>query len=69
MQNRPVVIGVGFAFLLLSCTPTVRVKHEVEPIHVTVDVYVKVQRELEEFFQFEEKLESTKDEGEQSSTD
>jgi hypothetical protein len=32
------------------------VKHEVAPIHITVDVNVKVQEELDEFFDFEDRI-------------
>jgi hypothetical protein len=66
MRNRFWVVVLELLLVLSVCTPTIRVKHEVEPIHVTVDVYVKVQRELEEFFRFEEELEETSDEGEES---
>lgn len=50
--------GFALAFLPLSCTShRVTVDPiEVKPIQVTVDVNVKVQRELEEFFQFEEEI-------------
>ncbi|MBD3421394.1 MAG: YnbE family lipoprotein [Chitinivibrionales bacterium] len=43
--------------LVIACQPTVTVKHKVEPIHITVDVNVKVQQELEEFFDFEDEIE------------
>ena len=38
---------------LPSC---VSVKHEVQPIHITMDINVRVQRELEDFFSFEDQL-------------
>jgi hypothetical protein len=47
-----VVAGVG-------CSPTMTVKHEVAPIHITVDVNVKVQEELDEFFDFEDRVMET----------
>ncbi len=50
------VCAAGMALAAVSCGPTVTVRHEVEPIYVTVDVYVRVERELEEFFAFEEQF-------------
>lgn len=41
---------------LVACSPTMTVKHEVAPIHITVDVNVKVQEELDEFFDFEDRI-------------
>jgi hypothetical protein len=50
---------VGLGLFVASCT-----KHqvqvdpiEVKPIHVTVDINLKVDRELEDFFDFEEPIE------------
>lgn len=43
----------GMLFMLSACG-TVRVKHEVEPIYITVDVNIKVQQELNDFFDFED---------------
>ncbi|MGH7492854.1 MAG: hypothetical protein ACREOO_10720 [bacterium] len=42
--------------ILGACSPTVKVKHEVAPIFITVDVNIKVQKELEDFFNFEEEV-------------
>jgi hypothetical protein len=42
----------GAVMFLEACSPTVKVKHEVAPIFITVDVNIKVQKELEDFFQF-----------------
>ena len=41
-----------------GCSPTVKVKHEVAPIFITVDVNIRVQKELEEFFNFEDEVKS-----------
>ena len=30
------------------------IKHEVKPIYATIDINIRVQKELEEFFDFEE---------------
>ena len=37
---------------------------EVKPIHITVDVNVKVQRELDEFFAFEDKVDPARTDSE-----
>jgi hypothetical protein len=56
---RSAVVSLGLIACLGSC-----LRHrldtepiEVKPIHVTVDVNVKVQRELQEFFDFEKAVE------------
>jgi hypothetical protein len=36
--------------LLGSGCMTVRTEHRIEPIHITLDVNLKVQRELDDFF-------------------
>jgi hypothetical protein len=41
-------------FVVSACGPTLTIKHEVAPIYLTVDINIKVQKELEEFFAFEE---------------
>lgn len=53
-------LGVAAAglFLLPACTHTVKVEPiEVKPIHLTVDVNLKVDRALDDFFAFEDKYE------------
>jgi hypothetical protein len=42
--------------LISSCSHTVTVKHEVEPIFITVQVNIQVQEQLNDFFDFEEEL-------------
>ena len=42
--------NVSLLALLLFMTACVSVKHEVEPIHVTIDVNVRIQEELDDFF-------------------
>ena len=40
-----------------GCSPKVSVEPiEVKPIHITMDVNIRVQRELDQFFAFEDKL-------------
>jgi len=42
---------------LFGCGPTVKVKPiQVEPIHITMEVNVRVDRELDQFFDFEEEI-------------
>lgn len=52
------VAAFGLVLAAQGCSPTVRVKHEVEPIFITVDVNIKIQKELEGFFDFEEQSET-----------
>ena len=41
--------------VLAGCTPRIKVDPiKVEPIHLTVDIRLQVDRELDEFFDFEE---------------
>jgi predicted transcriptional regulator len=49
--------------LVMSCSHTLTVKHQVEPIFITVQVNIKVQEELNDFFDFEEEIEGTDSEG------
>ncbi len=51
-------IAVGAVIVLGSCTQhTVRVEPvEVKPIHVTMDINLRVQKELQQFFDFEEQV-------------
>lgn len=52
-------LSVLLAFLASSCGHTVDVKPiKVEPIHVTMDVNIRVEKELDQFFAFEEELQS-----------
>ena len=44
-----IAIGLLLISLLSGCL-TIRTEHKVEPIHVTVDVNLKLQRELDDFF-------------------
>jgi hypothetical protein len=58
---------------MAGCGPTVTIKHEVEPILLTVNVNIRVEKELEEFFDFEksrdEKAEAGKGEAKKSGTE
>jgi hypothetical protein len=51
-----IAAACGVVMILEACSPTVKVKHEVAPIFITVDVNIKVQKELEDFFNFEEEV-------------
>ena len=49
-----------FVSTIAGCTHRIKVDPiKVEPIHVTVDINVKVDRELESFFDFEEQYDAT----------
>lgn len=39
--------------IFLGCSHTVTVKHEVEPIFITVQVNIQIQEQLNDFFDFE----------------
>jgi len=55
-----ILAGAAMAFLVLpSCTRhTVRLEPiEIKPIHITMDINIKVDRQLDDFFAFEEKVE------------
>ncbi len=50
-----VFIGLGVAWV--ACAHHVKVDPvEVKPIKMTIDVNIKIDRELDEFFEFEERL-------------
>lgn len=66
LHSRPLICAAASitAIVLMStlagCTHRIKVDPiKVEPIHVTVDINVKVDRELESFFDFEEKYDTT----------
>lgn len=44
------LFGILFILTVGGCTHGLESRHEVDPIHITIDVNVKVERELEEFF-------------------
>ena len=67
-MRQPFLWLIAAVLLTGSCSgPALTVRHQVEPIHVTVDVYVKVEKELESFFQFEEEFEESDESNDQSS--
>ena len=57
------VLPAALWLLALGCSHTITVKHQVEPIYITVQVNIQVQQQLNEFFDFEEDVEETKPEG------
>ena len=50
----PIIAG-GIALMLTGCW-TVTVKHQVEPIYITMNVNVKVEKQLNDFFDFEDEV-------------
>ncbi len=55
------ITQIFYIYLLLQfstgCISNVTLKHKVEPIHITVDINVKVQEDLNDFFEFEDDIE------------
>jgi hypothetical protein len=52
-KRTSVLVLLSAAWLLTllgSGCMTVRTEHRIEPIHITLDVNLKVQRELDDFF-------------------
>jgi len=45
--------GAAAVLGMLSTSCGVTVEHKVEPIYITVDVNIKIQKELEKIFEFE----------------
>lgn len=59
-MNRPYLLAAAFAPLLLAGCINVKTEPiEVKPIHITVDVNVKVERALDDFFGDLDKKSST----------
>ena len=46
------IIAGGVVLMLSGCW-NITVKHQVEPIYITMDVNIKVEKQLDEFFDFE----------------
>jgi hypothetical protein len=61
IRSAPLLLAVACsACARLDTRSVVDVKPiRVEPIHITVDVNVRIDRELDQFFAFEEQLEPT----------
>ena len=65
LTTTSLAAGTGLLLLAAACTQhkidtasTVDVRPiEVKPIHITVDVNVRIDRQLDEFFAFEEEVE------------
>lgn len=61
---KPLWLGVTAAGLLLlpACTHTVKVEPiEVKPIHMTMDINLRMEKAVTDFFDFEEKYEEPGD--------
>ena len=47
----------GCALLFTGCTHTVKVEPiQVQPIHITMDIYLRVERQLDDFFGFQKEM-------------
>ena len=49
------ILSLGIVLMLTGCW-NITVKHQVEPIYITMDVNVKVEKQLDEFFDFEDEV-------------
>ena len=56
-RSRLAIPTLAAAALVAGCQP-ITVEHKVDPIYITVDINLKVDRELDEFFDFEEEIEA-----------
>ena len=55
MPNAKIIFAVPLALAAIGCTPKVQVIHKVpDPIQITIDVNVKIDKDLDSFFDFEE---------------
>jgi len=50
MSKSATVIIIGATSLILSGCVSVKTEHKIEPIHITMDINVKVDRALDDFF-------------------
>ena len=58
MRHKPLrIVGLLACPLMLIAIGTGCVKHTVEPIHITIDVNLRVDEELKDFFRFENRIE------------
>ncbi len=48
-KKIPVIFIIGMSIILSGCV-SVKTQHKVEPIHITMDINVKVDRALDDFF-------------------
>lgn len=50
MRNRTLAVGLLiFAVTMVGGCLSIKTEHEIKPIHITMDVNLKVQKELENF--------------------
>lgn len=57
MKTEAIMIAAaGLAAALPGCTRVAVDPIEVKPIHITMDVNIRVERELDQFFAYEDKL-------------
>ena len=59
-RTIPLKLAALAAPLLVSaCTPTVKVEHKVEPIHLTADINIRVDKRLDDFFAYQDQSATT----------
>ena len=62
-MNKYLLPLVGCFIMLTSCTHKVKVDPiKVEPIYVTMDIRIRVDRDLQDFFSFEDRMGKKSDE-------
>ncbi|MCC7203793.1 MAG: hypothetical protein IT441_01840 [Phycisphaeraceae bacterium] len=50
-KTTPLLLGL---IVMLGCSPKVRIEPiKVEPIHITMDINLRVDRELDDFFSYQ----------------
>lgn len=51
MKNRHLIYALPFMLFALAAAPgCIRTTHEIKPIHITMDINLKVDRALDDFF-------------------
>lgn len=53
-MKKALMAGLAGTLLMLPSCAKVEITHKVEPIHLTVDINIRVDRQLDNFFAFEQ---------------
>lgn len=59
MRHIPIIVSSAGALLLPACARVTVDPIEVKPIHIVADINLRVDRQLDEFFAFENKYPAT----------
>lgn len=70
-NRRPLLAAaIGALIMLGGCTHRVQVEPiQIEPIYITLDINLKIDRELDRFFDFEEQTRPTPEPGSAGTSD